>query len=178
MKGKTFTWNDRLTLINHYQPTDEVATTAFGISQNELDVARNQLKSGVFSLSSNIDVESYDGLFASADSAGTETSTVTKTTAPARTKTTVTSTTKAAPETATAKVREKAKRGRKGDKILQAFASIPATPTAAEDFAKTHGVSIAVLRQSKRFDKTEETGTVKVKKDKTSKTLMIWRETV
>ncbi len=172
MKGKTFTWNDRLTLINHYKPTDEQACEAFNISQSELDVARNQLKSGVFSLSSNLDVSSYDSLFANTS---TDTSTVTTTKAPTRTKPTVTST-KVAPETATAKVREKAKRGRKGDKIIKAFSEIPAAPTPAEDFAKQYGVSIAVLRQSKRFDPTENTGTVKVKKDKTSKTLMIWRE--
>ncbi len=177
MKGKTFTWNDRLTLINHYKPTDEQACQALNVTQTELDVARNQLRAGVFSLSSNLDVESYSDLFASADTSSPTTSTVTTTKAPTRTKATVTST-KAAPETATAKVKVKAKRGRKGDKILQAFASIPTSPTPAEDFAKTHGVSIAVLRQSKRFDKTEEVGTVKVKKDKTSKTLMIWRETV
>jgi hypothetical protein len=177
MKGKTFTWNDRLTLIDHYKPTDEQACTVFGVQQAELDVARNHLKTGVFSLSQNLDVDSYDNLFASA-SGGTDSVTSTITKAPTRTKPTVTTvtTTKSAPETATAKVREKAKRGRKGDKIISAFASIPTTPTPAEDFAKQYGVSIAVLRQSKRFDKTE--GTVKVKKDKASKTLMIWRESV
>jgi len=173
MKGKSFTWNDRLTLISHFKPTDEQACEVFGITQPELDVARNQLKSGVFALSTTLDVDSYGTLFASSDTAETP-DTVTSTKAPVRTKPTVTST-KAAPETATAKVREPKKRGRKGDKITQAFSSIPTSPTAAEDFAKAHGVSIAVLRQSKRFD-TVGGGTVKVKKDKTSKTLMIWRE--
>lgn len=173
MKGKSFTWNDRLTLINHYKPSDEQACEAFGITQPELEVARNQLKAGVFSLSSTLDVGSYGNLFASSESTE-ESTTVTTTKAPVRTKPTVTST-KAAPETASAKVREPKKRGRKGDKITQAFSSIPASPTAAEEFAKTHGVSIAVLRQSKRFD-TVGGGTVKVKKDKASKTLMIWRE--
>jgi hypothetical protein len=173
MKGKAFTWNDRLTLINHYQPTDEQACDAFGIQQAELEVARNQLKAGVFSLSTSLDVESYGSLFASV---AEDDATTTSTKAPARTKPTATSI-KAAPESATAKVREKAKRGRKGEKIREAFVAIPATPTAADDFAKTHGVSIAVLRQSKRFDKTQLPGSVKVKKDKASKTLMIWRET-
>ncbi len=172
---KQFTWNDRLALINHYKPSDEVTCKTFGIPQAELDVARNQLKSGVFSLSTNLDVASYDTLFASSETSEDGSGTVTTTKAPTR-KATVTST-KAAPETATARVREPKKRGRKGDKITQAFTAIPSTPTAAEEFAKTHGVSIAVLRQSKRFDNVGG-GTVKVKKDKTSKTLMIWRETV
>lgn len=175
-KGKTFTWNDRLTLINHYKPSDEQACQAFGITQPELDVARNQLKAGVFSLSGNLDVASYSDLFpTTADSTDDSDTTVTTTTAPVRVKATVTST-KAAPETASKTVREPKKRGRKGDKITQAFAAIPDSPTPAEEFAKTHGVSIAVLRQSKRFDPTASTGIVRVKKDKTSKALMIWRE--
>ena len=175
MKGKTFTWNDRLTLINHYNPSDVQDCEVFGISQPELEVARNQLKAGIFSLSNNLDVASYGDLFATTE-ANTE-STVTTTKAPVRTKSTVTST-KTPPETATAKSHEPKKRGRKGDKIALAFSSIPATPTAAEDFAKQYGVSIAVLRQSKRFDPTANGGNVKVKKDKGSKTLMIWRETI
>lgn len=170
MKGKSFTWNDRLTLINHYKPSDTQACGVFGITKSELDVARNQLRAGVFSLSPTLDVESYGNLFDSSES-----TTVTTTQAPVRTKPTVTST--AQRETASAKVREPKKRGRKGDKIALAFSSIPASPTAAQDFAKEHGVSIAVLRQSKRFDGVG-VGVVKVKKDKTSKALMIWRELV
>lgn len=171
MKGNSFTWNDRLTLINHYKPTDEQACSVFGITQPELEIARNQLKSGVFTLSKTLDVASYGSLFASSEA---DVSTVTSTKAPQRTKSTVTAT-KAAPESATAKVREPKKRGRKGDKITQAFSSIPTSPTNADEFAKAHGVSIAVLRQSKRFDSVGG-GNVKVKKDKTSKALMIWRE--
>lgn len=178
MKGKTLSWNDRLTLINRYQPSDTDACKAFGVSQSELDVARTQLKAGVFSLSPDLDVDSYGHLFTSPTaSTDADDSTVTSTKSTAR-RTGSTSTTKGtvAPETATKTVREAKKRGRKGDKILKAFSSIPTTPVSADDFAKTHGVSIAVLRQSKRFDQTKSTGTVRVKKDKTSKTLMIWRE--
>lgn len=176
MKGKTLSWNDRLTLINHYKPTDTVATQTFGISQSELDVARTQLKAGVFSLSDDLDVDSYGHLFASVTPTTDGDSTVTSTKSTTR-RTGSTSTTKGtAPETATKVVREAKKRGRKGDKILKAFTSIPATPVAAEEFAKSHGVSIAVLRQSKRFDTTKTSGTVRVKKDKGTKTLMIWRE--
>lgn len=176
MKGRSFTWNDRLTLINHYKPTDEQACKTFSITQPELDVARNQLRAGVFSLSNTLDVDSYADLFSSNEATNNSSTTVTATKAPIRT-TTVTST-KVPPETATARSREAKKRGRKGDKITQAFTSIPSSPTMAEEFAKTHGVSIAVLRQSKRFDVPElkVNSTVRVKKDKTSKMLMIWRE--
>ncbi len=174
MKGKTLSWNDRLTLINHYKPSDAVATQAFGITQAELDVARTQLKAGSFSLSPDLDVESYGHLFASP--ADGEDATATSTKSPGRRSTSTSTTKGTAPETATKTVREAKKRGRKGDKILKAFSSIPATPVAAEEFAKSHGVSIAVLRQSKRFDPTKGGGTVRVKKDKGTKTLMIWRE--
>lgn len=172
-KGKTFTWNDRLTLIRDLKPTDAQACAAFGISQPELDVARSQLRAGVFSYNDELDTESYTTLFASLEAPSEGSSTVTSTASPVRAST-VTST-KAAPETASKTTHEPKKRGRKGDKITQAFTAIPATPVAAEEFAKQHGVSIAVLRQSKRFD-TVGSGTVKVKKDKATKTLMIWRE--
>jgi hypothetical protein len=175
-RSRTFTWNDRLTLIRDLKPTDEQACAAFGISQPELDVARSQLRAGVFSYNDELDTSSYSNLFASAEVSDGTSSTVTSTTSPPRTNTTVTST-KAAPETASKVTREPKKRGRKGDKITQAFSSIPSTPVAAEEFAKQHGVSIAVLRQSKRFDSVGG-GTVKVKKDKATKTLMIWREQV
>lgn len=175
MKGKTLSWNDRLTILSHYKPTDADAIRVLGVSQSELDVARTQLKAGVFSLSPDLDVDSYEHLFASttqtsdSDSVTSTKSTIRRTGSTSTTKTT-------APETATKAVREAKKRGRKGDKILKAFSSIPASPVAAEEFAKSHGVSIAVLRQSKRFDTTKTVGTVRVKKDKGTKTLMIWRE--
>jgi hypothetical protein len=49
-------------------------------------------------------------------------------------------------------------------------------------FMQQHGVSLAVLRQSKRFlaklDPSVATkiGTIKVRQDKATKELMIWRE--
>jgi hypothetical protein len=169
-KGKNLSWNDRLTIINHFNPSDAEAISAFDISQNELDVARTQLKTGVFNIDPSLDVESYGHMFAISTENG---STVTSTTSPARK---TGSTTISKRETASAKSGEPKKRGRKGDKILKAFTSIPDTPVVAEEFAKEHGVSIAVLRQSKRFDLSKTVGTVRVKKDKGTKTLMIWRE--
>lgn len=177
MKGKTLSWNDRLTILAKLQPSDADACRVFGVTQDELNAARTQLEQKLFSILPDLDVESYRHLFSPVDSTNTDSESVTSTKAPGR-RSSSTTTTKgtSAPETATKTIREPKKRGRKGDKILKAFSSIPATPVAAEEFARQHGVSIAVLRQSKRFDATKSTGTVRVKKDKGTKTLMIWRE--
>ena len=86
-------------------------------------------------------------------------------------------TNKQRPITATkpSKVRPLKKRGRKGNKIINAFRNIPSVPTDVEKFAAEHGVSIGVLRQISRFDKTGLPGTVKVRKNTTG-VLMIWRD--
>ena len=57
---------------------------------------------------------------------------------------------------------------------MNAFSSIPAAPTPVEEFLRTHNISLAVLRQSKRFDQTN-LGPVKVRK--VDGRLMVWRET-
>lgn len=89
------------------------------------------------------------------------------------------------PETATKKSllpKEPKKRGRKGDKITTAFLSVSTVPVCANDFAEQHGISIAVLRQSKRFISTmdaniaSQIGNIIVKQDKSTKKLMIWKE--
>lgn len=179
-KGTNLSWNDRLTLIDHFKPSTQKAAEAFGVSNEEVTVAMDLRKKGQFPANPQLDVASYSSLFASADAedettggGGTDgVSTVTSVKAPSR-KSTVTST--KAPESASAPTREAKKRGRKGDNIFKAFSSIPATPVPAEEFAKEYGVSLAVLRQSFRFDKVGG-GSVRVKKDKATKTLMIWRE--
>jgi hypothetical protein len=78
------------------------------------------------------------------------------------------------PQSASRRIRTPKKRGRKGTKIVEAFQAIPAKPTPAERFAAEHNVSVAVLRQSKRFD-SEGSAPVHVKRDKDSGLLMIWR---
>jgi hypothetical protein len=88
----------------------------------------------------------------------------------------------AKPETATKKVKEPQKRGRKGNRIVTALAAVPTTQMSAEEFSKQHNVSITVLRQSKRFlealpaEQRAEIGKINVRQDKDSRTLMIWRE--
>lgn len=173
-KSKTLNWNDRFALIDYYNPTDTEACTIFGVSRDELNTARNMRRTGVIVPTDNIDVSSYGKMFGVTSnikpSSNPETKTVTNMKS---TETTSTSTSK--PQTATKKQKQLKKRGRKGTNILEAFRAVPSTPTSVEEFAQKHSVSIAVLRQAKRFDATECEGTVHVKKDKKTKTLVIWR---
>jgi hypothetical protein len=71
------------------------------------------------------------------------------------------------------------KRGRKGTKIADAFNAITLTPQPVDQFIDQQGVSLAVLRQHKRFD-VSGLAPVKVKKIRVdgneNKILCIWRE--
>ncbi len=80
------------------------------------------------------------------------------------------------PQTATKTPRVLKKRGRKGDKIAKAFDEIPAVAVNFEDYAQAHSVSTNVLRQIKRHDRYSDRGQVFVRKNKQTKTMMIWRE--
>jgi len=80
------------------------------------------------------------------------------------------------PETATVAPRVLKKRGRKGNKIVTAFAEIPAIPADFEQYAADHQVSTNVMRQIKRHDQFPERGKVFVRKNKETKKMMIWRE--
>ena len=162
----TLTWNDRFALIDHYTPTDKQIVDAFGVTQDELDTALQLRASGQFLSMPNVDVASYSSVFAS---------TTEGIKAPKRTTTVTSTTTSVPPESASKRVKTPKKRGRKGTKILKAFTAVPTEPTSVNEFAATHSVSVAVLRQSKRFDHSG-LGSVRVKKDKASGTLMIWRE--
>ncbi len=178
--SKRLQWGERLKLIDHFKVDDAEACKVFGVELEELEAARGmQVVGNQFPVREDLDIESYSNLFSGA-------STVTaavkpKASGPTKTstKTTPSTTTIRKPaETATKRIPIVKKRGRNGDKIVNAFRAIPHdSPTDAEKFAKTHNVSIAVLRQSKRFDKVGG-GVVHVKKDKSTKTLMIWRDTV
>lgn len=175
-KSKTMSWNDRFALLDHYKPTDDQACGAFGVTQDELKTAREMRSAGAFTATPDIDVKSYSNLFSAAAPASADSTPSTKSTRRSTSTSTVKPSTKGKPQTATKKTKEPKKRGRKGDNIAKAFEAIPADPTPVDTFANDHGVSVAVLRQSKRFDKSPELGSVRVKKDKESKTLMIWRE--
>ena len=169
-KAKTLTWNDRIALIDHYKPSDEVVLHTFDVTQDELDAVRSMRSNGTFIPTKDIDYQSYINMF---------TQDFTQSIPSTKHSKNFTSTSIEQPDypqSATKKIKTPQKRGRKGSKISNAFVAIPHTPTDAESFANTNKVSIAVLRQSKRFDKHIDLGTVRVKKDKSTGKLMIWRE--
>ena len=154
-------WNQRLAIIEQFSPSDKKACEVFGVSQDELDTARQMKKTGMLASAANFDPSRYAPMFSAAGIQNpTSTSTSTESFLP--------------PQTASRRVRAPKKRGRKGTKILEAFKAIPSKPVPAEQFAAQHNVSIAVLRQSKRFD-SESNAPVHVKRDKSSGLLMIWR---
>lgn len=190
MSNLKMSWNDRFAVINHFKPTDAQVTAAFGVSHDELETARGLLSAGTFAPTPNLDMGRYDGVFAAAAAAPQLMPSVASSTATSVVKPTMSAvTTKqgnatsyAKPETASRKAKEPQKRGRKGDKIATALSAVPMERTNAEEFAKQHNVSIAVLRQSKRFleqmtpEQRAAIGTICVRQDKDTRTLMIWRE--
>lgn len=175
-------WADRFSLIDHYQPADAVIMDTFKLTRDELATARQLRASGTFNASKTLDVNSYNGIFSGVVSAAkTPSRTTVSVTAPTGTGGAQTSHVVGKPETATKKTKQPQKRGRKGDKITLALMSAPSTPTPVDGFMKQYGVSLAVLRQAKRFiekmdaETQAKVGKVCVKQDKTTKQLMIWK---
>ena len=193
---KVFSWPERLRLMEVYHPTDAQVCSAFGVSLAELATARQLTKVGAFVPATNMDVSPYSTIFNSAESS---TPTVvqeidkifsepvvdkprTRTVHPRPVIYVPPTAGSLKPETATKRVKPPQKRGRKGNGITNALLSVPHDPTPVLEFAQTHGVSVAVLRQSKRFianmdEKTAtRVGIINVRQDKETKVLMIWRE--
>jgi hypothetical protein len=163
---KSLTWDDRIALINHFNPSDTDACRIFGITAGELHVARN-LEGTTIKPTKNIDYAVYAPLFGIATNKS-------QVTTIARTD----SAKGLPPATGSKPVRAPRKRGRQGNRVEQAFAAIPRTPTPIEQYAVECGVSLNALRQGSRFDKNPELGRVRVKKDKQNQTLMIWRDSI
>ncbi len=156
---KSLGWGERFAVIEALNPTDEQIEGALGIDADELATARELLASGTFTLPDSINAKPYAKVFADIAVATTEVDT-TETKKPARAKSTRTRTPAV---TATKVVPTPKKRGRKGTKIQVAFAAVSTTPVAAADFASTHSVSLNVLKQAKRFDRSGNAGRVRVK---------------
>lgn len=151
-------WPERLAIMDHYELDDDTAATAFGVTQDEVSTAKELKDAGTIILADGIDFSLYrDDL------------TIKTPKAIEKAKST-------APVTATKPAKESKKRGRKGSKIVNAFKAVPSTPVTVSAFTAEHQVSVPVLRQWKRFDKTGLKGQVRVKKDKASGELMIWRD--
>lgn len=180
--NKIMSWNDRFALIDHYKPADADVCAAFGVEQGEFETAKQLRAAGTFIANDQLDVSKYAGVFAA--SAATSTGVPAPATVAPKAKNKGVATTHTNTKTATKAVKVPAKRGRKGDKITKALQAVSATPVSVDTFIKQHGVSLAVLRQSKRFiEKMEpavakQIGKVNVRQDKTTKQLMIWREDV
>lgn len=160
-------WGDRLALIEYFKPSDQQACQVFNVSQADLTAAKEMRRNSSLLPTSNINTESYRKYFETSSNPPTSFTRPSSNTSPV---------------TATKRIKTPKKRGRKGIKIKEAFLKIPTTPIPLTTFATSAGVSTAVLRQGKRFDTDDNNsplvpGTrVRVKKDKPSGTLMIWRE--
>lgn len=180
----TMSWGDRFAVIDHFTPTDTQVCAAFGVTQDELDTARTLRAAGTFIATPNLDFAKYGNIFAPA----TPTNQLQKGTVHMNTTKTPTATThvmpetQAKPETASKPVKQPRKRGRKGDKIVTALQSVPTTQVPVDTFIQQYGVSLAVLRQAKRFvasldpAQAQTIGKINVRQDKATKKLMIWRE--
>ena len=164
-------WSDRFAIIDKFNPADEVICEKLNVSQDELDTARDLRAAGNFKSKPDVNISEFAKMLSG--SAKAKKPTVTSHTVPVP-KTKKVSTVQ--PTTATKPVKLPLKRGRKGSKIATAFLAVPSTAVPASEFTEQHGVSLAVLRQSRRFDKSGLVGSVKVKQDKVTKTLMVWRE--
>jgi hypothetical protein len=138
-------WGQRFALIDAYHLTPNVACETMGVTEDELNTALELKEKGIFKIDTVMDTAPFGELFG-AEPAPRK---VVKKTGPS-----------------TIRSSEQKKRGRKGDKITKAFLAVPEIPTPIDEFMTTHGVSLAVLRQSKRFDTTElaESRPVRVKK--------------
>lgn len=201
MTNLQLSWNERFALIDRYSPTDEQVCAVFGLSADELATARDLRAAGTFSSSPNFDATPYAEVFTSVVVPATTITTrvgtaptsvavptatpkadVEKINIPTTAPKATAATTHARPETASRRVKEPQKRGRKGDKITRALTAVPTTPVPVESFIAEHGVSLAVLRQSKRFIAAMDAATastigkVNVRQDRATHQLMIWRE--
>src|SRR5690554_684403 len=113
-KIKSLTWNDRIAIIEHFAPTDDVACDVLGVTPKELESARLLRTTGTLMPSKTIDFSTYTPLFSNTNTTSTSNPVHRSSTTPSI---------KVAqrPETATKKIPTPKKRGRKGDKIARAF---------------------------------------------------------
>lgn len=183
----TMSWGDRLAVIDHFSPTDSQVCTTFGVTQDELDIARTLRTAGTFVATPNMSVSKYANVFGSSNlppnvqhKGIVHVNTTKRSTSTTHTMPDIL----AKPETVSKPVKQPQKRGRKGNKILQALQSVTTSHVPVDMFIQQYGVSLAVLRQSKRFvagldpAQAQLIGKINVRLDKTTKKLMIWREAV
>jgi len=184
-KKITVSWPAKLAIMDHYNASDARLCEVFEVTQDELDTARSLRTAGTLAADRSFDVTKYAPMFAGTEASAPVSTNSTQTVHKGgnMSSKTTTATVHAKPETATKKAKVPAKRGRKGDKISTALQAVPLTPVPVDSFINQHGISLAVLRQSKRFiskldaETQAAIGHVNVRQDKNTKQLMIWRET-
>lgn len=153
----SLSWGDRFALIDHYAPTTDQILVTFNLTPDEYEAAQMMRSGGMFG-SSCLDPGAVGNVFSKNEAIEGASTYVPPTERP------------------TPK-----KRGRKGTKIVSALAAVPLIRMPIDEFVAQTGVSVAVLRQSKRFMETMDPetaraiGTIFVRQDKSSGKLMIWR---
>lgn len=167
-------WSDRFSIIavaTQQMPEidNSIICKVFGVDDEELAIASECFADGIFKPNPNIDAEFYLPFFKG------ETPEFPDTPSRVRTLPEVVSKAIDPAERQLFANKPKQRTGRKGSNISRAFSAIPTEPVPAEEFAAKHRVSMAVLRQYKRFDKAGR-GQVNVRKDKATGVIMIWRE--
>lgn len=144
--SSTLSWADKLVLVRHYELSEVEACTAFGVTKQELVVAKNLQSKGVFAPNDALNTAIYSDYFVKLRSG--ELDHLQKTFKP---------------------------KGARPSKITQAFEAITDQPQKVSEIVEKYGVSLAVLRQSKRFDKGN-VGQIHIRKDKETNELMVWRD--
>lgn len=158
-KLSELSWGQKFALIKAFKLDDATTVAKMNVTPNELHVAKELLRREAFAIDDSFDCSRYAEVFNPSE-------------VPAKKVTGATS--HKAASTVGADGEAPKKRGRKGDKITKAFQAITSSPIVADQFTKQHNISLAVLRQSKRFDKSGIPGTIHVKKREGA--LMVWRE--
>lgn len=161
-------WADRFGIMAKMEtkPSDEDICRVFKVSPDELSSARQCLSEGVFRVNAHVNHEFYELFFKG------QTPEFPK--AVQRTRVLPLPPDNEERRLFASQNKTVRPRGRKSNNIDLAFKAIPSTPTDVEKFAEKNRVSVAVLRQHKRFDKYP--GTVYVRKNKDTGVTEVWRE--
>lgn len=145
----SLSWTQCRSLIEHYHPSEQKISEVFGIPPKQIKYL------DIFKPDPAFDVTPYYPLFES------NTTSVTNPSDSGRVDSYLSKT--------------KKPRGRPGNRIITAFSNIPSEPVDVKVFAAKWQVSVSVLRQSLRFDKTGLTGKVHVRLNQEG-VLVIWRD--
>lgn len=161
-------WADRFGIVvaMEAQPTDDDICRVFKVSHDELVTARQLFDDGIIKVNPRINHEFYTLFFKG------ETPEFPK--AIQRTRTLPLPPDNEERRLFASQNKVVRPRGRKSNNIDLAFKAIPTTPIDVDKFAEKNHVSVAVLRQHKRFDKYD--GTVFVRKNKDTGITEVWRE--